>query len=124
MAVEHWRHYLQSAPFTILTDQKSLTHLDDQRLSTPWQHKALSKLMGLTYQIQYKKGTDNRVADTLSRAPHTATYELSAVSVLRPVWLQDVQDAYTQDLSATQLLSQLSINSPQGHFALKDGIIK
>lgn len=124
MAVEHWRHYLQSAPFTILTDQKSLTHLDDQRLSTPWQHKALSKLMGLTYQIQYKKGTDNRVADALSRAPHTATYELSAVSVLRPVWLQDVQTAYTQDPSATQLLSQLSINSPQGHFALKDGIIK
>jgi hypothetical protein len=29
MVVDHWRHYLQSSSFTILTDQKSLTHLDD-----------------------------------------------------------------------------------------------
>ena len=51
MVVEHWRHYLQSSSFTILTDQKSLIHLDDQRLSTPIKHKALTKLMGLSYQI-------------------------------------------------------------------------
>jgi hypothetical protein len=38
MAVDYWRHYLQSTPFIILTNQKCLTHLDDQRLSTPWQH--------------------------------------------------------------------------------------
>jgi hypothetical protein len=85
MAVDHWRHYLQSAPFIILTDQKSLIHLDDQRLSTPWQHKALSKLMGLTYQIQYKKGADNRVADALSRLPQTVPYEIAAISVIKPV---------------------------------------
>jgi len=67
MAVDHWRHYLQSSSFTILTDQKSLIHLDDQRLCTPIQHKALTKLMGLSYQIVYKKGVDNKVADALSR---------------------------------------------------------
>jgi len=47
MAVDRWCHYLQTSPFIILTDQKSLAHLDDQRLSTPWQHKALTKLIDL-----------------------------------------------------------------------------
>lgn len=29
MTVEHWRHYMQSSQFLILTNQQSLTHLDD-----------------------------------------------------------------------------------------------
>jgi hypothetical protein len=33
--------------FVIRTDHKSFTHLDDQRLHTDWQQKALTKLMGL-----------------------------------------------------------------------------
>ena len=56
MAIEHWRSYLQQGEFIIKTDQKSLTHLDDQRLTTPWQHKALTKLMGLQYKLTRKVG--------------------------------------------------------------------
>lgn len=37
MAVEQWRPYLQTGEFLVRTDQRSLIHLDDQRLSTPWQ---------------------------------------------------------------------------------------
>lgn len=59
MEVAHWRSYLQHAEFIIQTYQKSLVHLDDQRLTTPWQHKALIKLMGLQYKLCYRKGTDN-----------------------------------------------------------------
>lgn len=51
LAVEHWRPYLLNAEFILKTDEKSLIHLDDQRLTTPWQHKALTKLMGLSYKI-------------------------------------------------------------------------
>jgi hypothetical protein len=66
MAIDKWRSYLQHGEFIISTDQRSLIHLDDKRLTTPWQHKALTKLLGLTYKIIYKKGVDNRVADALS----------------------------------------------------------
>lgn len=59
LAVDHWRAYLQHSEFVIKIDQHSLVHLDDQRLHTPWQHKALTKLMGLKYKIFYKKGADN-----------------------------------------------------------------
>lgn len=66
MAVEHWRTYLQHAEFVIHTDQRSLVHLEDERLATPWQQKIMAKLLGLRYQIVYKRGVDNRVADALS----------------------------------------------------------
>jgi hypothetical protein len=115
MAVEHWYHYLQSSQFIILIDQKSLTNLDDQRLSTPWQHKALTKLMGLNYKIIYKKGADNKVADALSRVSSTNTYDLSALSVVKPLWLQEVQASYI-DPQSVQLLAGLSVSSPQGFY--------
>jgi hypothetical protein len=65
-AAEQWRPYLQHGEFIIQTDDQSLTHLDDQRLSTQWHQKALTKLLGLQFRIQYKQGCDNRVADALS----------------------------------------------------------
>jgi hypothetical protein len=106
MAIDNWRHYLQSSSFTILPDQKSLIHLDDQRLSTPIQHKALTNLMGLSYQIIYKKGVDNKVADALSRVSQAPTYDLLAISMMKPLWLQDIQDSYTTDPQATKFLSE------------------
>lgn len=36
LGVEHWRSYLQPAEFIIRTDQHSLVHLENQRLTTPW----------------------------------------------------------------------------------------
>lgn len=47
LAVENWRAYLQHAPFTIITDHKSLVHLSDQKLTNEMQQKAFVKLMGL-----------------------------------------------------------------------------
>ena len=70
MAIEQWRSYLLHQEFVIFTDQKSLIHLNEQRLNTAWQQKVFTKLLGLQYKIVYKKGSDNRVADALSRRAH------------------------------------------------------
>lgn len=96
LAVEQWRCYLQHSEFLIRTDHASLQHLTDQRLHTPWQHKVFSKLMGLQYRIVYKKGVDNRVADALSRRPHTED-QVFAISCCQPLWLVTTVDAYHQD---------------------------
>jgi hypothetical protein len=37
LAVEHWKSYLQLGEFHIYSDQKSLSHLNEQRLHTSWQ---------------------------------------------------------------------------------------
>lgn len=47
LAVEHWRHYLLQGEFFIHTDQRSLIHLNEQRLHTAWQQKVFAKLQGL-----------------------------------------------------------------------------
>ena len=89
MAVDQWRSYLQHAEFRIVTDQRSLSHLNDQHLHTPWQHKALTKMLGLQYTIVYRKGTENTAADALSRRPHV-TSMLHAISSSQSAWLTEV----------------------------------
>jgi hypothetical protein len=56
LAIEKWRHYFEGGSLLIRTDHKSLKHLSDQKLSHPLQYKVLTKLLGLDYKIQSKKG--------------------------------------------------------------------
>lgn len=121
MVVDHWRPYLQSSEFIIHTDQRSLVHLDDQRLHTYWQQKALSKLMGLQYKICYKKGTNNAVADALLRIPEKSPMELYSLTTVQPVWLQEIQDSYSTSDKAQSLLSGLTVQSNQDQFQLIQG---
>jgi RNase H-like domain found in reverse transcriptase len=66
-AVTKWKHYILGNEFIIKIDQISLKHLLDQKAHTSLQHRGLSKLFGLNYRIEYKKGVDNIVVDALSR---------------------------------------------------------
>jgi hypothetical protein len=121
-AVQQWRSYLQQGEFVILTDHQSLAQLNEQRLHTPWQRKVFTKLLGLHYKIVYRKGTDNRVADALSRQVQP---ELSAISSVTPKWLSDIQASYSQDLDAQSLLSKLSVDpSALPNFVLRDGLLR
>ncbi|KAJ1688260.1 hypothetical protein LUZ63_019650 [Rhynchospora breviuscula] len=102
-AVSKWRHYISTKSFVIRTDQISLKHLLEQKIHTAMQHKGLSKLLGLDYTIEYKKGCDNKVADALSRREgHSVedvieVADLAAVSVLVPSWVDDIKLSYTGD---------------------------
>jgi predicted alpha/beta hydrolase len=55
LAVTQWRQYLQHSEFLIYTDHRSLSHLTEKKLHTPWQQKMFSKLLGLQYRVVYKK---------------------------------------------------------------------
>ena len=94
LALEHWRSYLQHAKFQIITDHRSLVQLTEQRLHTPWQQKVFTKLVALQYQIVYRKGTDNGVADALSRC---LPAHLAALSVCQAQWLEAVVESYSND---------------------------
>lgn len=48
----------------------------------------MARLMGLQFQIVYKKGKENLVADALSRVG--TMMELAAVSEVQPIWVQEV----------------------------------
>ena len=54
-------------PFVIKTYDQSLKHRLEQRIGTLMQQKWVTKLLGYSFIIEYKKGRENVVADALSR---------------------------------------------------------
>jgi hypothetical protein len=110
MAMDKWRSYLHRNPFLVKTDHQSLCHLQDQTLSTELQKKAMRKLAGLQFRFAYEKWSENIVADALSRVG--AHLELQAISAVIPVWVQEVINSYHSDATATALLQELALDSP------------
>nr|GEV30086.1 reverse transcriptase [Tanacetum cinerariifolium] len=53
--------------FKIKTDHFSLKYVLDQRITTPFPSKWLPRLLGFDYEIEFKKGKENVVADALSK---------------------------------------------------------
>lgn len=125
LAIEQLRHYLQLAEFTIFTNQKSLIHLNEQRLITFWQHKAFNKLLGFHYKIVYKKGIDNGVANALFRRVHTKEAQVLSLSTVVPAQLELIQSSSENDSKAQELLTKLSLDPNVVHnFKLDNGITK
>jgi hypothetical protein len=123
MAVDKWRQYLQRGPFTIITDHKSLTNLSDQILTSELQKKAMAKLVGLQFEIKYRKGSENGAADSLSRVGHLL--DIQTISSSKPEWLQEVLNSYANDAHALGLLQGLAIKSPNDQgYILEQGLIK
>lgn len=82
----------------------------------------MSKLVGLQFQVIYKRGAENGVVDSLSRVGNLL--ELHAISFVQPEWVQEVPHSYVIDVEAAQLLLELIIQSPNAKgCALKKGLI-
>ena len=66
---EQFREYLQYQPFTVWMDNNPLTYI----LTTPnldaLSHRWVAALAGYNMKLEYLKGADNKIADTLSRLP-------------------------------------------------------
>ena len=71
-ASRKWRKYLEAAPgITILSDHNPLVWMRHQRDPRSKFARWLIELEGLRYEIQYRKGSENLVADYLSRSATT-----------------------------------------------------
>ncbi|GJY72554.1 ty3-gypsy retrotransposon protein [Tanacetum coccineum] len=66
-AVKKWRQYLLGRRFCIYTDHHSLKHILTQTIQTPEQQKWVTKLMRYNFEVLYKPGRENTVADALSK---------------------------------------------------------
>jgi hypothetical protein len=101
--------------FIVRTDQKSLKFLLDQTISTSAQQKWLVKLLGYDYEIEYKRGRENSVADALSRIEGPKS--LMAISHPIPHWLEPIQN----ELQA--LVERIQEGEAVGPWKYKEGLI-
>ncbi|KAL2235732.1 UNVERIFIED_CONTAM: Retrovirus-related Pol polyprotein from transposon, partial [Sesamum indicum] len=99
LVVTKWKHYLQGHHFIMKTDQKTLKRILDRRVDSVLQQRWVSKLLGLSYEVQYKKGNENRVADALSRVEYDPVEAKScAIFTQLPLWIQELQESYEGDV--------------------------
>lgn len=120
MAIQHWRPYLLGRKFTVFTDQRSLRYLLEQRITTQNQQNWLAKLLGYEFDIVYKVGASNKVADALSRKEEDK--ELQGIS--RPFWqdISSIDEEVMADPVLVKIIKELEGN-PDSHpqYTLENG---
>lgn len=123
-AIKKWRKYLLGNTFRIYTDHKSLKNLLTQTIQTPEQQKWLTKLIGYNFEIHYKPGKENLVADALSRVLEASTGLCATVSSpIFPLFNQ-LQQFYAAHPAGKQLLTKLCESSTmQRNFSYRAGIL-
>ncbi|GJT97471.1 ty3-gypsy retrotransposon protein [Tanacetum coccineum] len=93
-AIKKWRQYLLGRRFRIYTDHHSLKHILTQMIQTPKQQKWVTKLIGYDFEVLYKPGRENTVADALSKVDIPSMF---AILYLTATWLEDIQTYYSTD---------------------------
>lgn len=110
--------------FIIRTDQQSLKYLLQQKISTPLQHKYLTKLLGFDYSIEYRKGKENVVVDALSRRDDPES-QCAIVTLIKPAWVDEIQDSYIGDPLVPQMITgSLSFPYNLSLYMYKEGLIR
>lgn len=97
------------------TDQKSLKFLLDQRdISLDYQ-KWLTKLLGYDFEIVYKAGVENKVADGLSRVmigrQTTSEGLLFALTVSSTIQMQNILDEIDVKEEIHKLMREVAVGS-------------
>nr|KYP41059.1 Transposon Ty3-G Gag-Pol polyprotein [Cajanus cajan] len=120
-AIKKWRQYLIGHYFQIITDQKSLKNLLTQVVHTPEQQKWAIKFLGYHFDILYRPGKQNIVADSLSR-PEPAPPILFHISSPVPTFIQPWQEYFKSEgqMLVTKLLQQ---NPEQEVFTFHNGLL-
>ena len=80
--IKHFKHFLEGRNFTVYTDHKPLTFaLHSKTERSPRQTRHLEYIAQFTTDIQYVKGSDNVVADLMSRLPEISTLTACNISI-------------------------------------------
>ena len=83
--------------FKVKTDHDSIKHFLEQILSSEEQQKWVTMMLGYDFEIIYKKGKLNVVADALSRKNEEVEAFLCAISIIQPDWITKVRDEWKKD---------------------------
>lgn len=97
--------------FKVKTDHDSLKYFLEQRLSSEEQQKWVTKMLGYHFEIIYKKGKENVVADALSRRDTSTDALLCAMSILKADWVDEARLEWEQDKDTQSLIHNIKQGS-------------
>lgn len=85
----------------------------DSKVVTLFQQKWLSKLLGFSFEIQYKKRVENKVADALSRITSGELLRLTLATISSDVWSL-LKQSWEEDVTLQTIIHDLHVN-PGSH---------
>ena len=85
------------------------------------QQKWLSKLMGYDFQVEYRKGTENQVADTFLRREENA--EFVAISTPVPRWLDTIKEEVQTNPKLQHIVKRVQEGEAVGPQEFKEGVL-
>src|SRR5271168_1190352 len=97
--------------FKVKTDHDSLKYFLEQILSSEEQQKWVTKMLGYDFEIIYKKGKQNVVADALSRKDEDVEALLCAISIIQPNWINEAREEWKNDEEVWALIRKLKEDS-------------
>jgi hypothetical protein len=124
---EKFRPYLEHSEFLVETDNQALSWL----LSHPRLGKigrSVVKISSLKFKVQHIRGTQNVVADALSRmfeSPQLAAPHLSSNALLTHFALafQDLRTCQREDPELLQIIGRLENGKPVGNYSINKGVL-
>lgn len=120
--VRHWRPYLWGRSFLVRTDHYALKFMLDQRLSTIPQHHWISKLFGFDFQVEYKPGHLNIVADALSRRDAEEVF-VHAISAPTFHIYDEVRQLQASSPAIVSLRADIEAGKLSAPWALQHGLV-
>ncbi|KAL4347798.1 hypothetical protein GQ457_17G006860 [Hibiscus cannabinus] len=118
LAVKKWSSYLVGRHFKIKTDHQSLKFLSGNQATTPAQQTWVAKMMGYDYEVVYRRGVNNVVADTLSRNPQYTAGQVFSISSFNTDWVDKIKQSWGQDDKLQKIIGEL-IKDPASHSKYK-----
>jgi hypothetical protein len=103
--------YLIGRHLKVKTDHDSLKYFFEQKLSSEEQQKCVTKMLGYGFEIIYKKGNKNVVADALSSNDEDVEAFVCAISIIQPDWIIEARDESNNDKNVWILIQRLQQDS-------------
>jgi hypothetical protein len=130
-AIQEWKCYLDGQRFQVITDHKSLTYLQKQPHLSSRQTRWMEFLSQFNFEMQYKPGKSNIVADALSRrndhnnATPSSALEINAVrEIISSFLYEQLAAAQAKDeLCQRVLKGQLSNADRRLRLSTQNGIV-
>ena len=106
-SLKQWCPYLIGIHFKVKIDHDSLKYFLEQMLSLEEKQKWVTKMLGYYFEIIYKNGKKNVVADALSKKDEDVEALLYVISIIQPDWIAEAMDEWKNDKKLWAFIQKL-----------------